>query len=213
MNPLEPDSPRQPVKVNRCFSALDEEQCLIMIASAYIIPFLPLSMLQRRWKSLSRVKQNLTQFQLSAFSPKVRAWREPSHRALISYTSLFMSGFLLVATAAELKLAPSKGSSALCSQVLLRFTPLVSLFIFLFLPPACLNLPRSVGAGSRQPLCSGSSRAKRTCKSSLHVSDLQLWPWYFGINVSARFSDWVWWITHTLNYQTFNKSSVQCILL
>lgn len=46
--------------------------------------------------------------------------------ALILHTSLFISGFLLVATAAELKFTSPRESSALCSQVLPGFTLLVS---------------------------------------------------------------------------------------
>lgn len=70
-------------------------------------------------------------------------------QALISPTSLFISGFLLVATAAELKFPSPRESSALCNRVLHSVTLLVSA------PPnphplTCLRLP----------LCRGRQQAR-----------------------------------------------------
>lgn len=128
---------------------------------------------------LLRAQKNMVQFQPTAFSPKVRAWRKHG-RALISCTSLFISSFLLEATAAELKFTSFKESSVLCSQVLPSFScP--------FFSPACHHLVRSAGTGGRQAVCTCSFRAKWICKSSLPISDLQLWPWYFCTNVSGMF--------------------------
>lgn len=72
-----------------------------------------------------------------------------------------------------------------------------------FFSPVCLHLLLSVGAGGRQAVCTCSSRAKCICKSSLPISGPQLWPWYFGINVSARL-----WRLSVMNYLQTSLSDI-----
>lgn len=154
--------------------------CLIFIDTLPIFPLLSLSILlislpcscleemKDHVESSEELDSILTDSTQSKGKDKDKGVEEAltlahSH-ALISHTSLFISGFLLVATAAELKFTSSGESSALCSRVLPSFTLLVSVF-----SPVCLHL-LSAGAGGRQAVCTCSSRATCICKSSLPIS-------------------------------------------
>ena len=109
-------------------------------------------------------------------------------QALISHKTLFISRFLLVATAAELKFPSLWESSVLCSRVLHRLTLLVAAPT----PLVCLHL-LSVGA-ARQFVCAPPG-PNAFVNSLLFFLGPQLWPWYLGTNVSVRL-----WRLIVINY-------------
>ena len=127
-----------------------------------------------------------------------------THPTLIQHTLLFLSGFLLVATAAELKFTSFREFSVLCSQVKFTFALLVSV------SPVCLHLLASIGKGRPFLRAPPGPNALVNLLYQFQVGNCN--PDILVSKCQHVFGDWVWWITRKLNHQTFNKSSGQCRL-